>query len=266
MTYHATDNDKIISPDFNVIYAGKISNDPGWFNIQHSHEFCELFYVTEGKGTIKLTGQSIPICAGDVIIINPWVLHEEHSDPEGSLDFIFIAVKDFEIQGTIPSHIGEWLTPPVFHDCDQTLSFYFRQVLYEFLSQSSFCRQMINGLMLSIVVNLLRLLNLMNQDRQGINLLCARIKEYIDRSFTSDVTLEDLSRHFFISKHYLSHVFRDHNGVSPIKYLISKRMQLAAGLLADTCHSITDISRMSGYDNPLYFSKVFKKTFAMSQS
>ena len=47
-------------------YTGSVSDDPNWFNIEHSHSFCEILYVLSGQGTVRIHGQEHPICGGDL--------------------------------------------------------------------------------------------------------------------------------------------------------------------------------------------------------
>ena len=76
-------------------YTGSVSDDPNWFNIEHSHSFCEILYVLSGQGTVRIHGQEHPICGGDLILYNPGVTHQERSDENDHLHFLFCAVDGF---------------------------------------------------------------------------------------------------------------------------------------------------------------------------
>ena len=58
--------------------------------------------------------------------------------------------------------------------------------------------------------------------------------------------------------------FRAHTGVPPQRYITRLRMTNARELMDSTTLPITDIARLVGYDNPLYFSRMFKKETGMS--
>ena len=51
-----------------------------------------------------------------------------------------------------------------------------------------------------------------------------------------------------------------------MQYLLERRMANAQMLLETTSYNITEISALVGYDNPLYFSRVFKKQKGISPS
>ena len=58
--------------------------------------------------------------------------------------------------------------------------------------------------------------------------------------------------------------FRSHTGMPPQRYITRLRMTNARELMDSTTLPITDIARLVGYDNPLYFSRMFKKEAGMS--
>ena len=52
--------------------------------------------------------------------------------------------------------------------------------------------------------------------------------------------------------------------MSPAQYILSLRMVNAQSLLERTTYNIKEISEIVGYENPLYFSRVFKKEMGKS--
>ena len=58
--------------------------------------------------------------------------------------------------------------------------------------------------------------------------------------------------------------FKAYTGVSPLQYLLDIRLSNAKSLLASTEYTISEISSIVGYDNPLYFSRLFHKHIGMS--
>ena len=62
----------------------------------------------------------------------------------------------------------------------------------------------------------------------------------------------------FISKTYLSKLFRKETGVSISKYIVERRIALAKRLLAETSEPISTICVKTGYNFPAHFSKIFR--------
>jgi AraC family transcriptional regulator of arabinose operon len=61
-----------------------------------------------------------------------------------------------------------------------------------------------------------------------------------------------------------SDLFKRHYGTSPMAYFSELRMQRARELLSFTKMSVKEIAAELGFDDPLYFSRAFKKVSGMS--
>ena len=89
-------------------------------------------------------------------------------------------------------------------------------------------------------------------------------KAYIEANYTKNITLDDLSMAVNISSYYLSRIFKETTGENFIDYLTKLRIERAKELLATTQYSMKEIGSMSGYPDPNYFSKIFKKSVGMT--
>ncbi len=84
------------------------------------------------------------------------------------------------------------------------------------------------------------------------------VKQYIDRHFAFDLTLDELAQKAFINKFHLIHFFTQAYGVSPIRYLNQKRIQEAKVLLRTTDLNVTSVANAVGFASPSFFAKKFK--------
>lgn len=94
-----------------------------------------------------------------------------------------------------------------------------------------------------------------------------KIKKYLDSNFAKQITLNMLSELFGYTPPYLSRIFKKFNGISPIEYLIAKRVESAQDIIRKYPDiKIKDVSGRVGYEDIYYFSKLFKtltgKTFS----
>lgn len=60
--------------------------------------------------------------------------------------------------------------------------------------------------------------------------------------------------------------FKQYTKMTPLQYILSIRIANAQSLLETTLYSMTEIASIVGYDNPLYFSRIFKKQTGLSPS
>lgn len=84
------------------------------------------------------------------------------------------------------------------------------------------------------------------------------IKKYIDETYTSRITLDDICEKFYISKYYLSREFKAKFGITISKYINSKRITYAKELLRFSDLTIEQISERAGIYDANYFTKIFK--------
>ena len=83
--------------------------------------------------------------------------------------------------------------------------------------------------------------------------------EYLKENYSKKVTIEELSNNFFLSKSYLSSLFKKATGSGVVEYLQHIRIERACELLTDTSLPITEISFQVGYTDYRFFNKSFKK-------
>lgn len=104
------------------------------------------------------------------------------------------------------------------------------------------------------------------EDRPAESLMDA-VKAYLDQNYLTLENLEELTRVFPYSYTYLSRRFKQRYAVSLNRYVLTKRMELAKGLIENNGDmSLAEIGALAGYADNHYFSKVFKSYTGLSPS
>lgn len=92
-----------------------------------------------------------------------------------------------------------------------------------------------------------------------------KAKEYIDRHYaTQDISLHTVASYVGISPNHLSTVFSQERGENFIEYLTRVRIDKAKQLLENTAMKNADIADETGFNDPHYFSFIFKKNTGLS--
>ncbi|WNR42982.1 helix-turn-helix transcriptional regulator [Paenibacillus roseipurpureus] len=91
-----------------------------------------------------------------------------------------------------------------------------------------------------------------------------RAKELMNSQFRDRLALEDLAEAAGLSKTYFCKVFLEATGISPMTYLLRKRLEEAVKLLKHSSLSVKDIAITTGFDNSGYFGKVFHKQMGLA--
>ncbi|SKA84257.1 AraC-type DNA-binding protein [Clostridium sp. USBA 49] len=94
--------------------------------------------------------------------------------------------------------------------------------------------------------------------------LIKKIIQYMNENYMNAISLEMISNYIHLNPIYLSKLFKEETGESPINYLIGIRLYKAKELLDNGEFTVKEIASMVGYDDPYYFSKLFKKYYGCS--
>ncbi len=98
-----------------------------------------------------------------------------------------------------------------------------------------------------------------------VKTIIQQAKNIIDHQFTKAVNLEDISHSIGISPFYFSRLFREEMGISFSEYVTKLRMDKALSLLAQGV-SVKECCFSIGYNDPNYFSRIFRKYYEMTPS
>lgn len=91
------------------------------------------------------------------------------------------------------------------------------------------------------------------------NNIIMKVCEYVIENIDYDLTLKSISDKFFISKNYLSFLFKQETGENFLDYLTKVKMERAKFLLKEGNYKAYEVSNILGYSEATYFSKLFKK-------
>jgi len=100
--------------------------------------------------------------------------------------------------------------------------------------------------------------------KSNIGKIVELTNKIINERFSEDLNLDDVSKELHISPQYLSRLYKNETGENFIERLTSVRIENAKKLLKEYTYSIKEVCYMSGYSDPNYFSKLFKKHVGLS--
>lgn len=93
----------------------------------------------------------------------------------------------------------------------------------------------------------------------------ARARAYLETHFSERLSLDDLAARYGMAAQRFSYCFMRAHGVRPMSFLVALRLEHAMQLL-QTDMSVKDVARAVGYDDALYFSRLFKRHYGCSPS
>lgn len=235
-----------------------------WHSVPHTHNHMELFFIVGGKGQFQIQDQLYPVNINNLVIINPNVSHTEVSLNAQPLEYIVLGIEGIEL-ATSENSNGQFCI--LDHVESVEISSCLRNILREMELKNTGYEDVCQAYMEILVIRLMRNTALAvptEPQTISVNSQCAAVRRYIDLHFKESLTLEQLAQEAHMNKYYLSHAFKREYGVSPINYMISRRIEESKYLLAETDLSMSQISQLLGFSSLSYFSQVFRRTQSIS--
>lgn len=236
-----------------------------------------LIYFRRGTGDIKVEGRHYNINRGDIIIIDPSELYQFNVD-------------DSQYHERIVITLNEALFKDFPHDCSCLFSpFHERKkgegnrisaatveahgigkTLDDILSHVSSSEPASTVLTFCKIVELLSQLSkaVVPPDApisEQINLhpLINEVLNFLELHFKEDIDITSIAAAFNIDKSYLSHLFKEHVGMSLWTYVILRRIQLFNRLIRHN-NSVEETCYQAGFQNYSNFFRLYKKYMKMT--
>lgn len=105
-----------------------------------------------------------------------------------------------------------------------------------------------------------------NNEQSGGNVSVRSIREYIDSNTDKKITLDELSKFFFISRTQIYRLFMKEYGTAPMQYMLTKKIETAKNMLKDKNTKISEIANALCFTDAKHFTKTFKKLTGMLPS
>lgn len=268
-TRHRIEGNTLSSFDCSrLLYVSTSKYEGDWQSILHSHPFSELFYVVNGTGTFLAEGAEFPVRKNDMVIINPHIQHTEKSLPTTPLEYIVLGIDglsfSFGSMASAPDVIAmDTASGSVYkYNMQHSNVYAYLNIMLEEISHKeenyeAVCQNLLEVLLTCMLRN--NHLSIVPSSNTILSRECTQIKNYLDANYSQNITLDTLAGLTHMNKYYMAHAFTKYIGISPINYLLEKRIQEGKSLLESTSHSIAQVSAILGFSSQSYFSQAFKK-------
>ena len=257
-----------------LLYVSEIRPDASAHpRVMHAHaDAVELILICSGSSEYLIHDKKVVIKAGDLLVYNAGVVHDEVSGPDMEVGSYCVGVGGLHMPGLrpnalIPDEAGYvFPTGRYFADMKELFVMMFRNLAAGEPHAELFCTSLLHALLVSVLTVTEGVGETRENPADEPHILGSRIKDYIDRHYMEPITLQSMGEALRISPYYLSHVFKQMSGYSPVQYLLRRRIGEAQTLLITTKLSVARIAEMVGYDSQSYFNLQFTKNIGMPPS
>lgn len=243
----------------NDLYQFSISTNNSFGS--HLHKQIEIICVISGSIEVTIGDEAKTLTPYDIAIIFPNTIHRYHTNKYSQMLLLIFdteLVSDFSYEFTNYKPKTPFLPQGVLK---QEITGHLR-TLVDY--KNSLDIRIVKGYLNVVLGFLFQELNLARSPHLNDINLSQQLLMYLDENFTSNLSLDNISHHFGISKFYISHIFTDKLKISFTAYLNSLRINKAKQLLLTTNDSITDIAYASGYASLRTFFRKFQSNCHMT--
>ena len=224
----------------------------------------QILYVANGKTHFWFDGKEEIVSAGHMVLYKPEEIQKYVYYLEDNPEVFWIHFTGSDVKNILAYH-GISLDEHVFY-CGVLPDYkaLFRKIIQEL----QLCRYGYEDYIASLFNDILLLVDRQQHEQKkatgNVQEQIERAAAYFNENYNTKISIDDYAESLHISTNWFIHNFKQYAGMSPAQYILSLRMVNAQSLLERTTYNIKEISEIVGYENPLYFSRVFKKEIGKS--
>lgn len=234
----------------------------------HTHDMCEVLFLKKGNPRYFVEGKNYRLGKNSLVISRAGDRHKIYFDEPGPYTRYNILFDEktipFDLFSKIPSKLdiinfdGNTIVSDLFKRAD----YYFEHFEGEKLGK------LLIGITEELFFNISIALdeNAMSDcESASSNPVIVAAINYIEENLTSNLSIDTICEQLYITKSHLHHLFTNHLQISPKKYILSKRLNLAKRAIRAGLKPI-EACMQSGFSDYSTFYRDYKNFFGHSPS
>lgn len=244
------------------------------------HDFWEMVYVDRGRVHITADSRNLTLNQGEVIFHKPNEFHTISTDSESSADVFVIsfvcsssAMSFFKRRvAKVPKKLRENISS-IINESEATFNLMpITGVELQLKEDAPVGGQQL--IRIHLEEFLIMLLRIESTEGERIfptkesmeNHLVSRVKALLEKNIYSRTTVDGICRELNYSRAYLAKIFKSSTGKTILEYSLKLKIKEAKRLIREDGMNFTQISDRLAFDNPQYFSRVFKRITSFTPS
>ena len=253
---------------------------PNFVFLGEEHDYWEMVFVDKGQVEIRRDDETLTLKQGELLFHQPNEFHSVRSF-DSSPNFFVICFSctssamehfkmrrmklDQQLKGYVASIIKEAEKAYIIPKNDPSANKLVRKENAPFGGE-----QLIKTNLEQLLIFLLRTITQSNAEdtvprkNSHSDPLINAIQQYLLQRVEETVRIEDICNEFDYSRSFLSRYFREQTGHSLAAYATMQKIDVAKQLIRETNLNFAQISNRLSFENPQYFSRVFKRCTGMT--
>ena len=227
----------------------------------------QLLYIASGKAHFHFGEKEEIVTAGNMVLYRPKEPQKYEYYGVDQTEVYWVHFTGGNVTNLLRSY-GLTDDKKIFY-CGSDLEYknHFRAMIQELQMCREDYPEMLEIYLRQIFIKLHRYLQTVSRvDNSQIAEEIDKATMYFSEHYNEDICIEEYAKNHNMSTSWFIRNFKQYTGSTPMQYILAIRIHNAEALLKSNQYNITEIASIIGYDNPLYFSRIFKKVKGLSPS
>ena len=225
----------------------------------------QLLYIVSGKGHFYFKGEDRVVHAGRMVLIQPRQEQRYEYFGEDKPEVYWVHFTGSDVKNILRSYNIPMDDPIFYSGASSTYSYLFKEMIHELQN----CKTGYEDLLAMYLRQIFLLVQRTRQEERPtvstyIQEEMEFARRYFNEHYNEPISIQEYAESRNMSVCYFQRNFKQIVKHTPMQYLLTIRVNNAASLLETTDYSMAEIAAIVGYEDPLYFSRLFRKIKGVS--
>lgn len=225
----------------------------------------QLLYIVSGKGHFYFHGEDRVVYAGRMVLIQPRQEQRYEYFGEDKPEVYWVHFTGSDVKNILRSYNIPMDDPVFYSGAFSTYSYLFKEMIHELQN----CKTGYEDLLAMYLRQIFLLVQRTRQEERPtvstyIQEEMEFARRYFNEHYNEPISIQEYAESRNMSVCYFQRNFKQIVKHTPMQYLLTIRVNNAASLLETTDYSMAEIAAIVGYEDPLYFSRLFRKIKGVS--
>ena len=226
----------------------------------------QLLYIAAGKGEFYFKGSKEPtiVTKGNMILFRPGEPQVYYYYAVDKTEVYWVHFTGWKVEEYLERYELPHDENVFYTGVSPDYPWIYNQMIRELQLQRVNHEDMISLYMHHIFITINRYIKERRETKNDTINDIERAAHYFKDNYNKQISIEQYAEEHLISVNWFIHNFKSVMKMSPMQYIISLRIAMAKGYLENSTKNIAEISNEVGYENALYFSRLFRKYTGMT--
>ena len=226
----------------------------------------QLLYIAAGKGEFYFKGSKEPtiVTKGNMILFRPGEPQVYYYYAVDKTEVYWVHFTGWKVEEYLERYELPHDENVFYTGVSPDYPWIYNQMIRELQLQRVNHEDMISLYMHHIFITINRYIKERRETKNDTINDIERAAHYFKDNYSKQISIEQYAEEHLMSVNWFIHSFKSVMKMSPMQYIISLRIAMAKGYLENSTKNIAEISNEVGYENALYFSRLFRKYTGMT--